>query len=87
MSVPTAELQDVLEALQKQRTRHSIEADAERSLQHFGRTLCEHAGFARDVLAPGPNQNLPVAYRRAARVAALAIAIMQRIDHERSRVP
>jgi hypothetical protein len=87
VSVPTVELADAIAAYLEQRDRHghTPEADAERPIGRMGRLLYEHATLVRDTIETGPHQNLSVGYRRAARLAALAIATMQRIKAEEAK--
>ena len=61
---------------------HTAETDADRSIGSFGDTSRRLAGELNDVLIPGDRQNLAVGYRRAARLAAYALATMRRIRHE-----
>lgn len=64
---------------------HTAESDAELAIATFGDTAVRFAGELRDVLRPGDRQNLDVAYRRAARVAAFAISTARRIRHEQKK--
>lgn len=64
---------------------HTAETDAERKLECFGADLVDRSIELRDVLVPGDRENLEVGYRRAARLAAYALATMRRIRTERRR--
>lgn len=76
-------LSAVLAAFREQESHgHTAASDADRNLLCFGDDLVRRANECRDVLFPGDHQNLPVAYRRAARLAAYAIATMRRIRFE-----
>lgn len=76
----------MLAALREQETRgHTAETDGELRVECFGETSIRLAGELRDVLHPGDRQNLDVAYRRAARLAAYAIATQRRIRTEQER--
>jgi hypothetical protein len=73
----------VRSALERQAAKgHTPASDAERSLAHMAAGLIPFAQEARDVAMPGDRQDLGVAHRRAARLAAYAIAVMVRIEHE-----
>lgn len=69
---------------QAQSHGHSAERDAELRIVHFADTSRRLAGELHDVLVPGGRQNLEVAYRRAARLAAFSLATMRRIRHEQA---
>jgi hypothetical protein len=60
---------------------HTAEADADRSIAYFRGELIRRAQET-DVALPGERQNLAVAYLRAAKLAAFAIAFMRRIRLE-----
>jgi hypothetical protein len=64
---------------------HTAESDADRKLPCFGEDLIKRSIELRDVLIPGDRQNLDVGYRRAARLAAYAVAAMRRIRTEQRR--
>lgn len=75
-----------LAALRDQESHgHTPETDAERKLPCFGDDIVKRAIECRDVLIPGDRENLEVGYRRAARIAAYAIATMRRIRIEQRR--
>jgi hypothetical protein len=77
------DLTAVLAALRDQEGYgHTAETDAERPIRIFGEDLLHRSMELRDVLIPGDRQNLGAGYRRAARLAAYAIAAMRRIRHE-----
>lgn len=81
----SAELEAVIAAVADQEAKgHTAESDGELPIAHF---RCQLVGRAQDldVALPGGNQNLDVAYRRAAKLAALAIATMRRIRHEQQK--
>lgn len=61
---------------------HTAASDAESPLAGFADTARRLAGELGDVLRPGDRQELNVAYRRAARLAAFAIATQRRIRHD-----
>lgn len=61
---------------------HTAATDTERPIACFGDDLLKRSMECRDVLAPGDRQNLDVGYRRAARLAAYALATMRRIRIE-----
>lgn len=61
---------------------HTASSDAERPIGSFADTANRLAGELRDVLNPGDRQNLKVAYRRSARLAAFSLAMMRRIRLE-----
>lgn len=74
------ELAAVLAAFAEQdKHGHTAESDAELPLDHFATRLVQRSQEAADVMRGGPQQNLPVAYRRLARDAGVAIAAMRRI--------
>lgn len=60
---------------------HTADSDADLPLGYFRNELVGRAQ-GLDVMLPGDRQNLTVAYARAARLAALAIATMRRIRRE-----
>ncbi len=64
---------------------HTEQADDERPTHKLGELLVERAVLARDPTFPGDRQDLAVAYRRAARVGAIALAFMRRIRTEQER--
>lgn len=66
---------------------HTIESDRARPLDDFAPLLGRLAAELRDVMVRGDRRNLAVAYRRAARVGALALAVMARIRHEQEGAP
>lgn len=70
---------------QEQKYGHSAESDRELPLYHFANELTSRGVEAGDVLRPGDRQDLDVAYRRSARLAALAIATMRRIRFEQAQ--
>lgn len=87
MTPPALEDLDLTAALaalrdQSEKHGHSAESDAELRICTFADTSRRLAAELADVLLPGGRQNLPVAYRRAARLAAFSIATMRRIRHE-----
>jgi hypothetical protein len=63
---------------------HNAVSDGERSLYHFQHELVTRAQ-SLDVVLPGDRQNLDVALRRTARLAAFAISTMRRIRLEQGR--
>lgn len=71
--------------LEQQEHGHTAESDAERKLACFGIDLVTRSAELRDVIVPGDRQNLDVAYRRAARLGAYALATMRRIRVEKHR--
>lgn len=76
-------LSAVLAAFREQESHgHNVLTDADRKLICFGDDLVRRADELRAVLYPGDHQNLAVGYRRAARLAAYALAIMRRIRLE-----
>lgn len=80
------DLSAMLAALLDQESHgHTAETDGERRIECFGADLVARSIELRDVLQPGDRQNLEVAYRRAARLAAYAIAAQRRIRLERRR--
>jgi hypothetical protein len=80
------DLSAVLAAFRDQEAHgHTAETDAERKLECFGNDLLERSAELRDVIRPGDRLNLNVGYRRAARLAAYAIATMRRIRIERDQ--
>jgi maltooligosyltrehalose synthase len=84
-ALDTIELSAVLAALREQEANgHTAETDAERDLYYFHRELLERARTT-DVILRGDRRDLDVGYRRAAKVAAFAIAAMRRIKHEQQR--
>jgi hypothetical protein len=79
------DLTAVLATLREQEQRgHTTETDRELALGYFQGELVRRAQEL-DVLLPGERHDLDVGYRRAARLAALAIATMRRIRHEQQR--
>jgi hypothetical protein len=79
-------LSAVLAAMRDQESHgHTAATDAERPIACFGDDLVRRSIECRDVLIPGDRQNLDVGYRRAARLAAYAIAAMRRIRIEQER--
>lgn len=73
-------------AFREQEARgHTAESDGELHIECFGATALRLAAELRDVVHPGDRQNLEVAYRRAARLAAYAIAAQRRIRLEQQR--
>jgi hypothetical protein len=84
-ALETLNLSAVLAAIRDQEGNgHTAETDAERALHYFRRELLERA-HGLDVILPGDRQDLNVGYRRAAKIAALAIATMRRIQIEQQR--
>jgi hypothetical protein len=80
------DLSAVFAALRAQEEHgHTAETDAELNVGCFGDKALRLASELRDVLVPGDRQNLDVAYRRAARLAAYAISMQRRIRLEQSR--
>jgi hypothetical protein len=79
------DLSAVLAALRDQEGKgHTAASDLELGLAHFRNELVSR-GQALDVILPGDRQNLDVGYRRAAKLAAMAIATMRRIRNEQSK--
>jgi hypothetical protein len=64
---------------------HTAESDADRRILCFGEDLVRRSQELADVLRPGDRQRLDVGYRRAARLAAYALATMRRIRIEQQR--
>ncbi len=64
---------------------HTPESDEELPVLHLAELVRSHAQYARDVCIPGDHENLPVGYKRAMRVAALALALARRIKTEQAR--
>lgn len=62
---------------------HTAESDAELPLAYFHNSLVSRAQQL-DVILPGDRQQLEIAYRRAATLAALSIATMRRIRLEQA---
>lgn len=84
-ALETLNLSAVLAALRDQESNgHTAESDGERALHYFRRELVDRA-HALDVILPGDRQDLDVGYRRAAKIAAMAIATMRRIQIEQQR--
>lgn len=71
--------------LEQQAHGHTAETDSERKLECFGDDLVQRSIELRDVIRPGDRQNIDVAYRRAARLGAYALATMRRIRVEQMR--
>lgn len=70
-------------ALDRQRQKgHTPASDAELSVSFMANQLLAFACETRDVALQGARQDLGVAHRRAARLAAFATALMVRIEHE-----
>jgi hypothetical protein len=85
-ALETINLTAVLAAIRDQEAHgHTADTDADRAVVSFGDDLVKRALECRDVLYPGERQNLPIGYRRAARLAAYAIATMRRIQTEQQR--
>jgi hypothetical protein len=87
MTPPALEELDLTAALaafrdQSETHGHTAERDAELRICHFADTARRLAAELADVLLPGDRQSLPVAYRRAARLAAFTLATMRRIRLE-----
>jgi hypothetical protein len=75
----------VLAELRNQEERgHTAAADYERPLEIFADKAHVLANELGDVLRRGERQNLDVAYRRAARLAAFSLATMRRIQRARA---
>lgn len=64
---------------------HTELTDGERKVQCFGEDLIGRSIECRDMLIPGDRENLEIGYRRAARLAAYAVATMRRIRLEQRR--
>lgn len=80
------DLSAVTAALRDQETHgHTAASDADTKIGCFADRLATRANEAAAVMRPGDRQNLEVAYRRNARLAAFAIAAMRRIRHEQSQ--
>jgi hypothetical protein len=79
------DLSSVLAAFleQSEKYGHTADSDAELPLAYFHEELVRRAQDV-DVIRPGCRQNLEVAYLRAARLAALALATMRRIKREQA---
>ena len=69
---------------QSEKYGHTADSDAEISLAHFRNELIAEAQ-ALDVMLPGEKQRLDIGYRRAAKIAAFALATMRRIRREQAR--
>jgi hypothetical protein len=84
-ALETLNLSAVLAALRDQESNgHTAASDAEVPLYYFRRSLVERSQEL-DVILPGDRQDLDVGYRRAAKIAALAIATMRRIQIEQQQ--
>lgn len=84
-ALETLNLSAVLSALRDQESNgHNAATDAERALHYFRHELVARAQ-ALDVILPGDRQDLAVGYRRAAKIAAMAIATMRRIQIEQQQ--
>lgn len=70
---------------QEEQHGHTAESDAERPITSFSDVALKRSAELADVLRPGDRQNLAVAYRRAARLAAFAISIQRRIRFEQDK--
>jgi hypothetical protein len=74
----------LLAELRNQETHgHTAETDLDRPIGFFADKAREFAVQLGDVVRPGERQNLEVAYRRAARLAAFGLSAMRRIKAER----
>lgn len=78
LSAVLAEFRD-----QEEKHGHTAESDARIPPGVFGDRARQFAAQLADVLLEGDRQNLDVAYRRAARLAAFALATQRRIRLER----
>jgi hypothetical protein len=80
------DLTAMLAALREQEALgHTATSDAEIRLCSFADKLATRAAELADVLREGDRQNLAVAYRRGARLAAFALAAMRRIRIEQAK--
>lgn len=81
------DLTAALAALREQDEKHghTAESDAEIPIGRFADNATRFSAELRDVMLPGDRQNLAVAYRRSARLAAFALATMRRIRVEQSK--
>lgn len=70
--------------LDQEKHGHTAESDADLPLDHFASELVSRSQCAGDVMRRGAGRNLPVAYNRAARLAAIALSTMRRIRHEQA---
>lgn len=64
---------------------HNGATDADLPIEHFGDTARRLSGELRDVMLRGDRQRLDVAFQRAARLAAFAIATQRRIRIEQAK--
>lgn len=79
------DLSSVLAAFleQSEQYGHTADSDVDRPLHHFRGELIRRAQDL-DVILPGDRQRLDIGYKRAAQLAALAIATMRRIRREQA---